>query len=264
MIIRKGIAALCYQLYFGILFFLAIVSLLCSGSSVWANTVEGSLFVSIQDDRLTVRATDTPLEKVLQEIARKVGIRLHSEPYVANEKIKVEFKDLTIEEGIGRILARYNYIYMLPAEETIGDTSSNRTVIEVWLFSRREDVPGHLMREASEVSDPKERMAALKTLVEGDEEKVMPTIISALRDGDPQVREVALEMLEEADEPVPIEPLVKVALTDSSSQIRMNALELLVDTDEKAALEPLKQALRDPDPQISNLAQELLEDVEGF
>ena len=76
-----------YQLHLGTLFFLIIVALLWLGQSVWADTVEGSLFVSIQADRLTVRATDKPLERLLQEIARQVDIdiRVYNKPHVANE-----------------------------------------------------------------------------------------------------------------------------------------------------------------------------------
>lgn len=118
--------------------------------------------------------------------------------------------------------------------------------------------------DAPTASSPEDRAAALKELVdEGVEGEILKTLVASLSDEETDVRDVAIEGLEEADDTVPFGPIAGVALRDKSPELRMDAIELLVKVDGKRAQVFLKQAVTDPDPRVSHLATELQEELEA-
>lgn len=117
-----------------------ILSLLAlPGKELWATVVGSSLFVSLREGRLTVRAIDVPLKRIVQEITRQMDtgrvmdIRVYGEPQVSTEKVTVEFHDLPIDEGLAKILAGYNAVYVYSSGGGEKDTSPYR-LAEVWVF----------------------------------------------------------------------------------------------------------------------------------
>ena len=121
-----------------------------------------------------------------------------------------------------------------------------------------------LMMEAREAPDPLVRAAALEDLADQYQGVgVLDTLVAGLQDEEPRVREVALEGLKQVSGDVPIEPLAEVALEDPNPELRMEALRLSAETCGETALDTLKQGVLDPDPQVSDLAQDMLEELTG-
>ena len=84
----------------------------------------------------------------------------------------------------------------------------------------------------------------------------------AVQDQHPEVRGTALATLEDMREFAPVGRVAELALTDPIPRIRMTALELVADGDRDVALDALNRALFDSDPQVSELAQDLLNELE--
>ncbi len=99
-------------------------------------------------------------------------------------------------------------------------------------------------------------------LEDRDAEEVLAALDLATQDDDPEVREIALEIMEDMDQPMPVELLADMALSDPSPELRMDALDLLVDSDQEAAQAYLEQAVQDSDADVNERAQELLEDIQ--
>lgn len=263
----------------------------CGGEmeGVDPSSLRGSLLVSVQDDRLSVKVDQVPLWVVLAELGRQTGIKVDIEGSVSREQISVEFKDLPLEDGIRRILQSKNYALTYAKATTSGDHFATSKLIEirvapkssgpsiakaskdpatVILGEETKEVQERFLKEwkrvVLEAPDSKERANALEALGDkGEEEEILSIIVASLRDKDPHVRGVALSLLEESGGSFPLETLNDMALRDSSPYLRMTAIELLAETDERAALDTLKRAIKDPDPRVSHLAQGLIEDIEG-
>jgi hypothetical protein len=268
--------------------FLMIILLLfligCESSKDKGALSSDSFVLSVKDSYLSVKIVKAPLGKVLEELGRKVNLKIYMDDFIAREAVSVEFKNLPLEEGIKRILQGRNY--MLTYADTLSSNggvspqvvgikvvqdgsrlamtqgdSGSRTAI--FVGGKKNARPlDEVIKEISEAPDASSRIIALKELYDwGGEPKALPVIVAALRDDDPNVRKVALDLIEDADNP-PVEPIAKVALNDPSPQLRINALEILVDTYEGVAGSYLKKASNDSDPNVRKVAQKLLKELQ--
>lgn len=255
-----------------------------------AEARSGTSFVlTLQHDHLSAAIENLPLRDVLEKLSRLTDLEVSLEESVGDELVSVEFKNLPLEEGIRRILQGKSFALTyaqtsfskghtaLPKVVGIrvvpkgaGPNTDNRDADSVIVPRDREETIGQhnaeqeRARESLAAADTKARLAALTALMEGAEEKkaeALQTIVAGLKDENADVREAALDVLKGGDGPVPLEPLSEVALKDGSPQHRMDALMLLAERNGKAALGPLNQALKDPDPGVSEIAQTLLESL---
>ena len=105
------------------------VALLCLVSIVQAEDVpkatktqtqqsRRALSVQFDNDLLTVKAEDVPLQEVLQEIARQSGLSVEGSGLL-EDNITIQFDRLALEEGLRRILRRYSIamVYVQKAPE---------------------------------------------------------------------------------------------------------------------------------------------------
>jgi hypothetical protein len=254
-----------------------------------ASASETSFILAIHDNLLSAKIETVSLTKVLERLAQLTLIESSLDGSIGNETVTVEFENLPLEEGIRRILQGKSYALTysqtsfsrgdaaLPKVVGIrvvpkgaGPNTAKRDADSVIVPQNRTEILGQpnpqqeQARESLAAADTKARLAALTALMEGAEEKkaeALQTIVAGLKDEDADVREAALDVLENGDGPVPLEPLSEVAMNDGRPQHRMAALMLLAERNGQAALGPLKQALKDPDPGVSEMAQTLLAGV---
>ena len=85
--------------------------------------------------------------------------------------------------------------------------------------------------------------------------------MQALQDRSPEVRELALELLGEAEGPIPVDQIAKIVSDDPNPEQRMEAIVVLASRDEEAAQAILQYALNDSDPEVVELAKSILQDV---
>lgn len=77
-----------------------------------------ALSVQFDNDFLTVKAEDVPLQEVLQEIARQSDLSVEGSGLL-EDKITIQFDRLTLDEGLRLILRRYSFalVYVQKAPE---------------------------------------------------------------------------------------------------------------------------------------------------
>ena len=77
-----------------------------------------ALSVQFDNDLLTVKAEDVPLQEVLQEIARQSGLSVEGSGLLEG-RVTIQFDRLALDEGIRVILRRYSFalVYVQKAPE---------------------------------------------------------------------------------------------------------------------------------------------------
>jgi HEAT repeats len=266
---------------------------LWESSASSAALVSGTSFALIlQHDHLSAAIDNLPLRVVLEKLSRLTNIEVFLEKSVGDEMVTVEFKNLPLEKGIRRILQGNSYalayaqssfsrgpkaspkvvgIRVVPKStgpDTVQENTDSETIHFGGFGENEPDGQRNIEQEQAHESlaadDTKDRVAALSALTEGAEEKKAEAdqaIVAGLKDENADVREAALFVLENGDGPVPLEPLSQVAMNDGRPQHRMAALMLLAERNGQEAQGPLKQALKDPDPEVREMAQTLLVSV---
>ena len=260
--------------------------LLLSSSGAWAAEEPATesrnappFVLSVKDVTLSAKIENVPLGQVLKELARQANLEVYIATASTAEKISAEFDNLTLEEGIKRLLKGKNYIL------TYDRTAASPKVTEIKVIadgsapvsrisgqpasipppgtSAGEKTVEELAQQALQAPDPAARIAALKALSQrGDEEKIRSTVSAALQDQDLGVRSTALDLAARGA-PVSDEAIKGMALRDADPELRIRALDQLADqSDPDTAIEYLKQATRDPDPKVASTAQRLIRQEE--
>ena len=109
--------------------------------------------------------------------------------------------------------------------------------------------------------DPEERINALWSVSLGDEAEALPVLTSALNDGDREVRLAAVQELGGLEDERGVVDALSVALTDSDAEIRAEAVRLIGDTEDPRVAELARHLLNDPDPDVRDEAQGVIESV---
>ena len=104
------------------------------------------------------------------------------------------------------------------------------------------------------------RRSALAFFDELGADALLDAVGDAVQDRNRAVRLHAFSTLEDMYEFAPVWEVADLVLDDPDPQIRMRALELLTYGDRQAAIDRLALALADPNPKISELAEDLLAD----
>lgn len=110
--------------------------------------------------------------------------------------------------------------------------------------------------------DPQMRQFAQSVYDELSANALLGAVATAVQDRNHAVRMAAFTTLEDMSEFAPVWQVANSVLDDPDPQIRMRALELLTYGDHQTATDRLVLALSDPNPDISNLAGDLLTGLE--
>lgn len=243
----------------------------------------------LADAALTVSIKGVSLRKVLEALARQIDLSIYMDDATLEDKVWAEFERLPLARGIKQLLHGQNYalIYSdIPSSggshelkpvairvfATASQNQPQRRVSALPEDTRRISHAPPLAPEIGKTSVIASRVSALRKLGERAEEQVLPELAFAIHDEDLYVREVALEILQDivladrngtSSEDTAIALLAQIALTDPSADLRTQALELLAETGKVAALNPLQHAIHDSDPEVSDIAMALFENLEA-
>jgi len=266
--------------------------LLCLGAA-WAGEEQSAgmtapgFALSMRDNLLSAKIEGAPLWQVLAELSR-AGVKVSFEDLSSEEKVSATFEDLPLEEGIKRLLQGKNHT--LAYDQTA--SSAAQRVAEIRILPSRQSLENdldklvaaapagrsdtpcapadgrsveELVSEVLHSPDVAKRTAALKALGEKDKQdpKVVETMVAAFEDKAIEVRSAALEIVLLKNISVPEEALEQMAFRDQSPQLRLGALDGLVDKSESGAAKSyLERALQDPDPEVKDLAAQMLERID--
>jgi len=231
--------------------------------------------VAFREGRLTVRAEGIPLGVVLAALARETRLVVTVNGSPADEPVSVTLTEVDLESGIRRLLLGRSYL-LVSAEEPAqpGHPQSGR-LLEVVVLSRvsalatatgpdgdRSGLHGGRARNRRDrAADETDRVRVLRLASQREGEQALPMLAAALGDPDESVRRTALDAIKDIAERVPVDEVARMSRLDASPRLRTRALELLAERAKDEAGDPLRLALNDPDPEVSERAGELLDDL---
>jgi hypothetical protein len=224
--------------------------------------------------QLSVTAEKVPLSEILQAIVSQTGIEIVGLEEL-QEEVSVHLSDLTLREGLQRLLARVNYLLVervTPKEGTrpilaviLGGrgTSSSQKVVNLVVgpggdsrkgLSATEDTE-QTLRKARSDPDPTSQATALDLIAERDVQNAVPALVEGTKSSVPEVRLRALDLLasSQADEQTIVSALGS-AVSDEDAQVKRYAIRSLAQRRAPEGLGYLRAALSDPDPGIRMLA----------
>ena len=247
---------------------LLFFTFLLLGPPISAFATDSPFHVAFQSDRLTIKADEVLLVKVLQEITRKVEIKVYGKAEVSEDRITVEFSDLTIQEGLAKILADYNVAYVYSPEKKGEYNPLPHKLTDVWVFSQRKegnssqkgpeerfnfaDLSGKEMDGADSFS----RQKVIESINESQDLSMIPVLLSFLHDPDYPVRISAIDALTNLGPLVSVDQIVETLRGQNDPQTRMAILTSGLELPRNVIVDHL---LHDPSPQVRIGALQTLE-----
>jgi hypothetical protein len=243
--------------------FLLHVLVMSSGS--WA--AEPPPFtVILEGERLSVAARGATLQEVLAEISRQGGFQLHTEAAVtarlAREPVNASFSDLSVEEGLRRLLGADNLVFIY-SQARLED-------VQVYAAGSRREWPVTKRAASRKISDEPQTVAVKSGSAEGSAaQPVQKSMIperapeptddadpalrqeEALSHPDPSRRSAALEgVAGTGDERLARYTAVAVLERERDEGVRETALGILLDLESTPldVIARLAAAEQEPEP----------------
>lgn len=232
------------------------------GQAAWIGVIH------VRGDIIDIDVKNATLGDVFQEIGRQAAIELEAPASVAGQLVAERFTDLHVIQGIQRLLAGHDHmIHRAPLQSA---QRPGALIVRVLGESSPENrLAG---RSTTSTLEPDEaawqRAHRLSELADdADSATIIPAIEPAIRDPHPIVRETALhlvEMLQEEEAPASL--VAEIALHDADPDLRIAALDILDNLSEahrEVAVATFKAALNDPNSEVKELAQDLMDGLDA-
>jgi hypothetical protein len=245
-------------------------------------SITGPIYIVVDGERVSATLNNASLEQVLAALGQPLGFTAHIDPSLSDNTVTETFKDVPVDRVLDRLLTGMNYalagtsLYVWPRNAS---SASLETDPEEWtVVAAKEPAPEQYFsietwQAALEHSaDPEIRLEALEDLLthswEEGEEVIVPTLVTALQDEEPDVRTLALEGLYGIEHPEAQDAIrdavVKMAESDPLPEHRVQALVWLTERNPQDAKVLLEYTLSDTDPDMRAFAAGLLEEFQAF
>lgn len=201
-----------------------------------ADSVPEVLVMRVDEGRITADIQNSPLQKVLRDLAERTGI-IFEVRAEENPRVSVHLYDVSFQEAIQRIASDNNTIVFY-------DKNEPARIAYVRVFPRSSSVQqpsiiylgtGAVTKSNEDIDTPEQALKALE------------------EDANPDVRKKAIEILTESGSVEAIDALLKY-VSDSESEIRMAAIEGLAALGVREALSGILESLQDPHPGVRQSA----------
>lgn len=211
---------------------------------------------------LSVKAEGVPLSTIFREISSQTGLRVRGSEHL-KEPITIHFSNLTLHEGLKRLLAYLNYMLLLEKSTPDGDLlptlllvvgSRSNGIMPMDIISSDED-------NDLQNLDRNTRLSRIKELLRTTPDQAVEVLTDATVDNDIDIRHLAFQQLSQmaSDEGL---PAIKARLNHPDPEIRMMAIEAMASKGEKYALEVALSALHDSDESVRNMAEGIMHELE--
>jgi len=213
--------------------------------------------IKFNNGQLSAKLKNSPLEKVLKEIMEQSGARIWLND-VIDATVTLEFQNVSVREGVRRILKDKNYAFLYaPNEIKEGKLSIISASKSKEIFTKTKEEPP---KKPPQKPVPP---AAKKGKVKKESPPFESLVKDALENEDAGKREDAIIALGESKDKKAIETIVKALVNDPSEDVRLSSIDALLEIGDKSIAEPLSQALKDRDPWVRESAVEALGEVGG-
>ena len=265
--------------------FLASVFFL-AGNTFASASAPAPINVTVEGDRVSATLHHASLERVLAALGQPLGFTAHIDPILSSQIVTETFKGVPVDRVLDRLLRGMNYalagssLYVWPRDANSASPATNPeewTVVESKETPQEEDSEEYPTVETWQADfenspDPETRLEALEDILANSwgegEEDIIPTLVTALQDEEPDVRTLALEGLYGIEHPEAEDSIrdavVKMAESDPLPEHRVQALVWLTERNPQDAKVLLEYTLTDSDPDIRAFAAGLLEEFQAF
>ena len=214
--------------------------------------------VTIARERITLRADQAPLEKLLQAIGQKSGIQFTT-PVIADEIVSDEFSGLTLQAGLHRLLQHWNVAYYYSwRTDRLGKLPLAR-LSEVHVFGRW---GGEMGADGTLVAMKCDGRKLTKILVPRDKEQDLEVALWAQRFRDSQSAQSRLQAATRLGKLATLESielLSRVLVESRNASMRLAAVQGLEKSWSDDAIGPLSTALlQDEDSSVREAAARAL------
>ncbi len=234
----------------------------------------GSSLIHLSDNQLSLAITKQPLQEVAKAIAQQAKLSIIFDKEIPNPNIDMKFSNLPVQLGLQRLFENYDTFFFYSNHK--GTVAKLTTV---WVYpqgqgQRLAPIPSPIAARTNELIkdttdiDATRRSSAIASLVEQQGSAATEAVQNALMDPDERVRIEALHSALLAQIDLPLDALKDLAVRDTSAKIRSIALAGLVNRFEQGAIElsevmeTLKIVQKDTDPEVSELAVQLIKSLE--
>ena len=264
--------------------------LLCLGAASKSGAESGCrhdapLQIAAKDGLLSLEADNICLGDILNALVERGYAKINFPPSLTERPVSVSFDSLPPRQAIKHVLKDTNYVLQIKGKPELSPTEQNAesATVEIWLIeagpppetmlsnrgqeSIAEKKPLIDLAEVAEQSrssvDPEVRAYAVQLIAQSDSPaKAAELIIAGLQDPAPKVRSAALIAMAELDPALAAgatDLVTDIALHDQSPELRKQALLTLVNNDagSESTAKVVAEALKDENPEIRTLAQEL-------
>jgi hypothetical protein len=263
-----------------------IFALMISPMVAEANDVRDSVDsgLAVKENRLSASFDDLSLETVLTELEKQSGVRVFVSGTSHDEAVSAHFSYLPLDEGIKNLLQGKNYTLRYQNTDRgyqvaevrvlfsagagpfmpLPNIHSSATAINTTIPQEFSPSVDTLLYNAIHAKDPVARVSALQRLEKSsDDKKLSEAVAFTLRDGDPRVRTLSLQMVQRG---AGVEPsrLQDMARQEPDAKLRAQAWDELLDRSENTLTSKnyLGQAKQDADPGIKAWAERKLEELQ--
>lgn len=233
------------------------------------------LYVLFTSNRLSLEASSHPLQDIVDKIAQQSGITIVMSEAIANPTTTIQFHDLSIEQGLHRLFENYDIFFLY----TRNDDKSAR-LATIWVYPQGQgkkfapispSISAHADESIQNITDAdsvNKRASAITNMVEQQGSAATEIVKNALTDPDELIRIQALDAALRAQIDLPPDTLKDLAQNDASAKIRSIALAGLFNRSANGVigssdiLDTLATAQKDDDPDVSELATQLMKSLE--
>jgi type II secretory pathway component GspD/PulD (secretin) len=232
-------------------------------------------YVLFTSNHLTLETSSHPLQDIVDKIAQQSGITIVMSEAIANPATTIQFHDLSIEQGLHRLFENYDIFFFYTR-----DDGKSARLATVWVYPQGQGKkfapisPPIATRGADESiqditdADSVKRATAITNLVEQQGSAATEIVKNALTDPDELIRIQTLDAALRAQIDLPLDTLTDLAQNDASAKIRSIALAGLFNRSANGLigssdiLDTLATAQKDDDPEVSELAAQLMKSLE--
>ena len=244
-----------------------------SDDNVLQSVSSHQINLEVDNELVSLKCQDARLLDVLDALAHRMNlVVVGSEPL--QERLSLEFYDLTLTDAVKRILSRHDYLLRQPVHNApIATETENTSSGMLWIVS---DETTHTPDESSiqtelnagviedllTSGDVSARRKAVKYARKLDTEAALEPLTIALTDSDAKVRVKAIYGLTEIGGDSAVAALV-TTLGDENASVRVEGTYALGRVGNDLAIEHLRYALYDSDRDVRESAVEALAEARG-
>jgi type II secretory pathway component GspD/PulD (secretin) len=228
------------------------------------------LYILFTSNQLSLEASSHPLKAIVDKIVQQSGITIVLSEAMANQPTTIQFHDLSIEQGLYRLFEHYDIFFFYTQ-----DHGKSARLATVWVYPQGQgkqfspiSARANEMIQDTTDTDPVKRASAIANLIEQQGSGATEIAHNALTDPDERIRIHTLNAALRAQVNLSLDTLKDLAQHDASAKVRSIALAGLFNRSEEGLikssdiLDTLITAQKDNDPEVSELAAQLMQSLE--